>query len=421
MHQYIKISFVCFFGFIAISGILNLLLLTWLSYSVIIYLPKPVINLLSRTGLGEAAMSHGDFLRRDLDDFYNNNFIERKTGIFSERTWNGSRNTSVSRESLLTKISDRKVLMEQDICKGDNITLVILVFSNPSYVERRNVIRETWLSDVNSLQRYIFVVAKSDIQKEQKQLETESEEYKDIVQFDFSDSYRNLTYKTISSFKWVIKACARAAYVLKIDDDMWLNKRALSSVLARGSLGEAIGGSCMQGANPIRDPTNKYYIPWNVYPYTVYPTFCSGTAYIADIQVIKNIVKVSRDVPYFPLEDIYVAFCIMQLHIRVINLYGFNSIHVRANPCWLKSDWLITTHEFVPFELRIIWKTRCNGLNQIESDDFGLNPETGSSLAFKKQQISKLNMIQMFQRRARKNLRFRESRVNMKKRFLKFN
>jgi hypothetical protein len=92
----------------------------------------------------------------------------------------------------------------------------------------------------------------------------------------------------------------------------------------------------------------------------------------------------------------------------VINLYGFNSIHVRANPCWLKSDWLITTHEFVPFELRIIWKTRCNGLNQIESDDFGLNPETDSSLAFKKQQISKLNMIQMFQRRARKNLRFRE-------------
>jgi hypothetical protein len=103
--------------------------------------------------------------------------------------------------------------MEQDICKGDNITLVILVFSNPSYVERRNVIRETWLSDVNSLQRYIFVVAKSDIQKEQKQLEVESEEYKDIVQFDFSDSYRK--YGTsLETFTIFLMTCMSAIYAV---------------------------------------------------------------------------------------------------------------------------------------------------------------------------------------------------------------
>ncbi|XP_052080726.1 beta-1,3-galactosyltransferase 5-like [Mytilus californianus] len=329
-----------------------------------------------------------------------------KMKVLNKRNLNVHGLSNRTGRSFLTQVSEFEPLIEPDICKQhDKILLAILIFSNPSNIERRQVIRETWLSDIKSSIRYVFVVARNTNSDHKKELQEEIDEHKDIVQFDFIDSYKNLTFKTVSSFKWIIAVCPRASYVLKIDDDMWLNKKALTSVLEHGAVKGSIGGNCHRGEPPIRDPGNKYYIPWSSYPYGIYPPFCSGTAYVVDFQVMKGIVNVSKDVPYFPLEDIYVALCMTKLKAKVINLYGFNSVRVRANPCWLKSDWLVTTHEFLPFELRRIWNTQCYGLNQVRQVKGQFDPQIRGSLHLKRQQLNRLNMEQMFRQNAKMNLR----------------
>ena len=47
--------------------------------------------------------------------------------------------------------------------------------------------------------------------------------YKDILQIDFQDSYRNLTLKSMLSFRWAVDECSSFQYILKTDDDMIVN------------------------------------------------------------------------------------------------------------------------------------------------------------------------------------------------------
>ena len=56
--------------------------------------------------------------------------------------------------------------------------------------------------------------------------------YQDIVQEEFTDTYVNLTYKTISGLKWVSHYCRGARYVLKIDDHVFVNMLNLLDHLA---------------------------------------------------------------------------------------------------------------------------------------------------------------------------------------------
>ena len=47
------------------------------------------------------------------------------------------------------------------------------------------------------------------------------------IQVDFEDSYRNLTAKAMSALAWIGRYCNQTRYVLKTDDDAYVNMRAL--------------------------------------------------------------------------------------------------------------------------------------------------------------------------------------------------
>ena len=47
--------------------------------------------------------------------------------------------------------------------------------------------------------------------------------YGDIVQGDFVDTYRNLSLKAVVGNLWVSKFCSQAEFVVKTDDDMFVD------------------------------------------------------------------------------------------------------------------------------------------------------------------------------------------------------
>ena len=59
--------------------------------------------------------------------------------------------------------------------------------------------------------------------KLQASLYRENYHHRDIIQGNFIDSYRNLTYKHAMGLKWVKYFCNGADYVLKTDDDNYIN------------------------------------------------------------------------------------------------------------------------------------------------------------------------------------------------------
>ena len=118
-------------------------------------------------------------------------------------------------------------LITKSVCKNKNIFLISYIHTAPSHYKRRMIIRETWgnakyYSDVTV--RVVFVMGRTfDKPEVQSALEFESEQYGDIVQEDFLDSYKNLTYKGIGALKWITNYCSHAKFVLKADDDIFVN------------------------------------------------------------------------------------------------------------------------------------------------------------------------------------------------------
>ncbi|XP_060077897.1 beta-1,3-galactosyltransferase 1-like [Ylistrum balloti] len=253
-------------------------------------------------------------------------------------------------------------LIENDICANKNFTLVYLVFTKYSNIAQRTALRKTWLSDVRTSknQTYIFVTGRGP-QSENVHIENmirENNEYKDILLVDFLDSYSNLTYKTVMAFKWITRRCPQTEFVMKVDDDVWVHKPILMMTLRHKKF--RFGGYCMFNSSPFRNMDSKYYASYESFPERVYPPFCSGTAYLTKIDVIQKILLVSPNVTFFHLEDVYMALCLRELRIGVSTIRGFNAHKILASNCLNKSPFVITSHGFIPEEMKQIWQHQCN-------------------------------------------------------------
>lgn len=81
---------------------------------------------------------------------------------------------------------------------------MVLFCFQPTYSDRRVIMRNTWLSQ-SFLQQHtglstkiLFFIGLADNTRDQMRIEYENEVYRDIVQSDFIDSYINNTYKAMS-------------------------------------------------------------------------------------------------------------------------------------------------------------------------------------------------------------------------------
>ncbi len=65
----------------------------------------------------------------------------------------------------------------------------------------------------------------------------------------------NLTYKTIMGLKWASTFCACAKFVMKTDDDMFVNVPNILDAVKDNALAlqTSVGGACYLAVNPIRD------------------------------------------------------------------------------------------------------------------------------------------------------------------------
>lgn len=264
------------------------------------------------------------------------------------------------------------VLNNANICRFfvnggfDMPQVLITVPSSPENENIRNTIRSTWLSTVQnntSNIRYVFVLGYSQNGSVNAKVKKESIFQKDIVQFSFLDMYDNLTYKSIMGYKWATKFCQKALFVMKADDDVYLNIPELIRRVYKNrySLQNRMGGLCNSGDKRVSDLSSKWYVSTSEYPYRIYPTFASGFGYITSMNVVQKIVHKSRTVPYFRLEDVYMGFVMKKLGLGCFSLYGiFHTSKLTPNVCNLKNKEFLLLHHVSPDVVRKIWKTSCS-------------------------------------------------------------
>ena len=121
--------------------------------------------------------------------------------------------------------------LKSPVTCGRDITLVIVIHSHPEHIELRNTLRQTWAQETDNTRR-IFVVGIIDNKFASDAISRESEDFGDMLQGDFIDSYRNMTYKHLLGYRWIHHHCSEASYVLKSDDDQFVDTLQLPRYLS---------------------------------------------------------------------------------------------------------------------------------------------------------------------------------------------
>ncbi|ENN71941.1 hypothetical protein D910_09185 [Dendroctonus ponderosae] len=233
-------------------------------------------------------------------------------------------------------------------CRGvTDLRLVYLIKSSVANFDRRVAIRSSWgfqkrFSDVEI--RTLFLIGLQSDDNMQASLNEESQKYKDIIQANYTDSYFNNTYKTMSGFEWVMKYCKNAKFYMFVDDDYYVSTKNVLRFLRFPTnypnyLKEPLGNihnliqhrQLLQGvdfsldddvrlytgyafqSSPHRHYISKWYVSLDEYPYHMWPAYVSGGAYILSNAALVDI-----------FDDIYVGILAYKAKIEPFHSEEFH-------------------------------------------------------------------------------------------------
>ena len=216
-------------------------------------------------------------------------------------------------------------------CTGPLPADLILVFHSGTDARsamRRARARSTWLQSIRKLEFRVlvmFTVALSNNKTVNDQVRREAETSEDMLIFDFTDSFRNLTLKTMSTFEWIAQNCSNARFILKTDEDTFVNFTNILHFLpsVSRSLGVLGSGYGFYDSIVFRDLNFKFGVPVEQYPFKFFGPYCSGRGYLMSAATLQLIVRASAFVPVIDMEDVYVGKCNQCLGMRTLSIHYF--------------------------------------------------------------------------------------------------
>lgn len=241
--------------------------------------------------------------------------------------------------------------------QGRYLKLLIAVTSAPSHESARTAIRETWGNvAIRKDIAVAFMLGSTSNETVNSNIEKEQNLFGDIIQGKFIDTYDNLTLKTISMLEWVDKFCPKASYVLKTDDDMFINiSKLLDFILKRTYEPRAIYGRLAKKWKPIRNKKSKYYISPQQYKPAIFPDFTTGPAYLLPANLAKELYVAALNHTYFKLEDVFITGIVANnIKIRRIHAPEFLNKKVKLTPCNVQKG--ISIHMIKGIEQYDLWK-----------------------------------------------------------------
>lgn len=205
--------------------------------------------------------------------------------------------------------------------------LLIMVFTAPPNVARRNIIRKTWASDPSMELRWktMFLLGQAKDKRQQEYLEAEGLMYNDFIRGAHRDNYRNLTLKTEMGLEWAAKYCD-FQFLLKADDDVFVNPYRLIDHLTKPDTSKTklYLGYVMRNERPKRQ--GKYGVQVEDYNKTRYPDFCSGPAYVLSSDLVHTLVEIFDIKKPLNLEDVYIGTLMEKVGVKAVRHRGFHSL-----------------------------------------------------------------------------------------------
>lgn len=232
--------------------------------------------------------------------------------------------------------------------------LVIVVVSDASHFMKRHAIRNTWGSELRTLNsNLVFLVGINGDDAIEKQIQKEFELYNDVVQVDIADQYRNLTRKSIAMLQWLTDYCHNSRYYLKADDDMYVNIRNVIHELKGRREQRFFLCHVFRKAPPIRQKSSKWFISYDEFTGEFFPTYCSGTAYAYSSSILSNLHQSAVQKVLVSLEDVYITGVAAE-GINVSHVHCGKFSYYKQKPTGCTFEKLLAGHEVTIEEMFII-------------------------------------------------------------------
>lgn len=261
------------------------------------------------------------------------------------------------------------IINHPEKCSGD-VHLLMVIKSIISQHDRREVIRQTWgkeqVIDGKKI-KTLFLLGTSSNEVEQtnhqKLLVYEDYIYGDILQWDFMDTFFNLTLKETHFLKWFSTYCGYVRYIFKGDDDVFVSVTNILEYLESSKdKKDLFTGDVLFKAKPIRHKQNKYFIPPALYNKTHYPPYAGGGGFLMDGPLARRLYLASETLELFPIDDVFLGMCLEVLQVTPIKHNAFKTFgllkdkksKLNKEPCFYK--YMIVVHKLLPKALLDMWR-----------------------------------------------------------------
>lgn len=119
--------------------------------------------------------------------------------------------------------------------------------------------------------------------------------------------------------KWVEGNCPQVAYLVKIDDDVFLNVPLLLNFLHNDTLEgqDLITGHVYSSVSRDEDPYSKWYTPKILWSKPVLPDFVAGFCYVLGSRVRANLYYNALKAHLFHLEDVFLTGIVRETYLSV--------------------------------------------------------------------------------------------------------
>ncbi|KAJ8398584.1 hypothetical protein AAFF_G00421120 [Aldrovandia affinis] len=271
---------------------------------------------------------------------------------------------------------DFKLMIDQpEKCvekNGEPPYLLIAIKSVAADFHKRQVVRRTWgregLLQEGVQVETVFLLGvpqnRSALPLWDRLLAYESRTFRDILLWDFEDTFFNLTLKETHFLKWVNTTCPDVKFIFKGDADVYVNiDNILEMLRDEDANGDLFVGDIIFHARPIRRRSSKYFVPEIVYGQGIYPSYAGGGGFVMSGFTARRLHRACQEVEIFPIDDVFLGMCLLRIGLEPSRHEGFRTFGIVKpsaapnlqvfDPCFYRE--LMVVHSLTVPQIWLMW------------------------------------------------------------------